>query len=196
MLHADTWLYHVAHMMDLRELWDKARKRTEILRMRLQDLATFDATTMPYIFLAESSLNPGDTVVRKGHVLIERPSIVLPTFSPQFEGFEFDDTLHLNDDALATFLMVRGIQFPSLKYRHQLSSLDLFEGPLQHAIGHFSERLTVAEDITTGLVIGAEEAWQFSIILLVGVLVVRSAEGDVRRLLDDWRRRQREAGQN
>lgn len=182
--------------MDLRESWDKARKRTEILRMRLQDLATFDATTVPYIFLAESSLNSGDTVVRKGRVLIERPSIVLPTFSPQFEGFEFDETLHLNDDALATFLLVRGIQFPSLKYRHQISSLDLFEGSLQNAIGHFSERLTVAEDITTGLVIGAEDAWQFSVLLLVGVLVVRSAEGDLRRLLDDWRRRQREAGQH
>ena len=182
--------------MDLRELWDKARKRTEVLRMRLQDLATFDATTVPYIFLAESALNSGDTVVRKGQVLIERPSIVLPTFSPQFEGFEFDEALHLNDDALATFLLVRGIQFPSLKYRHQVSSLDLFEGSLQNAIAHFGERLTAAEDITTGLVIGVEDAWQFSILLLVGMLVVRSAEGDVRRLFDEWRRRQREAGHN
>ena len=181
--------------MDLRELWDKARKRTEILRMRLQDLATFDATRVPYIFLAESSLNAGDTVVRKGHVLIERPSIVLPTFSPHFEGFEFDETLHLSGDALATFLLVRGVQFPSLKYRHQVSSLDLFEGSLQKTIEHFSERLAAAEDITTGLVIGVEDAWQFSILLLVGALVVRSAEGDLRRILDDWRRRQREAGQ-
>ena len=181
--------------MDIQELWDNARKRTEILRIRLQDLATFDSTVVPYIFLAESAVNPGDTVVRRGGVVVERPSIVLPTFSPRFEGFDFDETLHLNGDALATFLLVRGIQFPSLKYRHQVSSLDLFEGSLQRAIEHFSERLASAEDITTGLIIGTEEAWQFSIVLLVGALVVRSADGDLRRILDDWRRRQRDAGQ-
>ena len=178
-------------MSDLYELWDKARKQTEIRRLRLQDLATFEATAVSYLFLAESSVNPGDTVVRKGQVLIERPSIVLPNFSPQFEGFDFESELHVSDDAVATFLLVRGIQFPSLKYRHQVSSLDIFEDSLQKAIDHFNQQLTAAEDIKTGLVIGPEEAWQFSILLLVGALVVRSAEGDLRRILEEWRKRQR-----
>ena len=176
--------------MDIQALWDNARSRTEILRLRLQDLATFEATVVPYIFLAESSLNQGDTVIRKGQVVIERPSIVLPNFSPQFEGFEFDKTVQLNNDAVATFLLVRGIQFPSLKYRHQVSSLDVLEQPLQQAINRMTEQLTMAEDITTGLLIGPEEAWQFSLLLLVGALVVRSAEGDLRRILDEWRKRQ------
>jgi len=176
--------------MDIQELWDKARKHTEILRMQLQDLATFDATAAPYVFLAESSLNPGDTVVRKGHVLIERPSLLLPSFSPQFEGFEFDDQLHVSDETVATFLLVRGIQFPSLKYRHQVSSLDLFEGSLQQAAAHFTHQLAAAEDIRTGLVLGPEDAWQFSLLLLVGALVVRSGAGDLRRILEEWRKRQ------
>ena len=177
--------------MDIQALWDKARKQTEIRRIRLQDLATFDTTAVPYLFLAESAVNPGDTVVRKGHVLIERPGIVLPNFSPQFEGFDFESDFHVSDDAVATFLLVRGIQFPSLKYRHQVSSLEVFEDSLQKAIDHFSTQLTVAEDIKTGLIVGPEEAWQFSILLLVGALVVRSAEGDLRRILEEWRKRQR-----
>jgi len=176
--------------MDLQELWDKARKQTEVLRMRLQDLATFDATVVPYVFLAESTLNQGDTVVRKGHVRVERPAIILPGFSPHFEGFDFEEELHINDDNLATFLMVRGIQFPSLKYRHELSSLNIFEGRLQQAIDHFQDQLKRIEDVKTGLVIGPEDAWQFSILLLVGALVVRSAEGDLRRILEEWRKRQ------
>ena len=176
--------------MDIQALWDKARQHTEIVRLRLQDLATFEATVVPYIFLAESSLNQGDTVVRRGKVVIERPSIVLPSFSPQFEGFDFEKDLRVNDDAVATFLLVRGIQFPSLKYRHQISSLDLMEQPLQKAIEHWQQQLTVAEDIKTGLLIGPEESWQFSLLLLVGALVVRSAEGDLRRILDEWRKRQ------
>ena len=120
--------------MDIEQLWDEARKRTEIIRMRMQELATFQPTTVPYVFLAESSANPGDTVVRKGQVVIARPSIVLPNFSPQFEGFEFDTTLHASESAVATFLLVRGLHFPSLRYRHELSSLDVIvarsaEGP-------------------------------------------------------------------
>jgi hypothetical protein len=179
--------------MDIQELWDNARKRTEILRMQVQDLSIVDTTVVPYIFLGESSLNVGDTVVRKGHVLIERPSIVLPSFSPQFEGFKWDPELHLSDDAIATFLLVRGIHFPSLKYRHQISSLEVFEDPLRKAIEHFTHQLTVAEDIKTGLVVGPEAAWQFSLLLLVGALVIRSAEGDLRRILEEWRKRQQQS---
>ena len=177
--------------MDIHELWDKARKHTEILRMRMQDLSSADITNVPYVFLAESSLNQGDTVVRRGHVLVERPSIVLPGFSPQFEGFAFDQELHLSQETVATFLLIRGVQFPSLKYRHETSSLDLFEGTLQKAVTHFQDQLKQAEDIKTGLVIGLEDAWQFSILLLVGMLVIRSAEGDLRRFLEEWRKRQR-----
>lgn len=182
--------------MDIQALWDKARQRTEIRRMRLQDLATFDATIVPYIFLAESSMNQGDTLVRKGQVVIERPSIVLPSFSPQFEGFELDRELHVNEDALVTFLLLRGIQFPSLKYRHQLSSLDVIERSLENVADEMARQLTMAEDIRTGLIIGPEDAWQLSVLLLVGALVVRSAEGDLRRILEKWRKRQRGSSQS
>ena len=180
--------------MDIAALWDRARKDTEIVRMQLRDLATFERTPMPYIFLAESALHAGDTVVRQGHVVIERPAIILPNFSPQFEGFEVSDALPLTPETLATFLLVRGIQFPSMRYRHQLSSLDVFEGSLQQGIQHYTNRLAAAEDTRTGLVIGPEAAWQFSVLLLVGALVVRSSEGDLRRILESWRRRQHDAG--
>jgi hypothetical protein len=179
-------------MPDLQELWDKARRRTEIIRMRLQDLATFDKTVVPYCFLAESSVNRGDTIMRRGSVLIERPGIILPSLSPQFEGFPFDPDLHLGEDALSTFLLIRGIQFPSLKYRHELSALDVLERSLQQALDEQRDRLAAAEDVATGLVVGPEDAWQFSVLLLVGALVVRSAEGDLRRILENWRKRQRD----
>lgn len=177
--------------MDLPELWDSACKRTEILRMQVQDLVTFDASVVPYLFLAESAVNPGDTVVRRGHVIIQRPALVLPAFSPQFEGFGGDPELRLSDELLATFLLVRGIQFPSLRYRHERSSLDVVEASLQASITRFTDQLAAAEDIRTGLVVGPEEAWPCSILLMVGALVVRSAEGDLRRILEAWRKRQR-----
>ena len=176
--------------MDLQELWDRACKRTEILRMQVQELSTFDASRVPYIFLAESAVNQGDTIVRRGEVMIQRPALVLPAFSPQFEGFGGDPELRLSDDMLATFLLVRGVQFPSLRYRHERSSLDVIEASLQASITRFADELAAAEDIRTGLVVGPEDAWPFSLLLMVGALVVRSADGDLRRILDRWRRRQ------
>ncbi len=173
--------------MDIQELWDKALKQTEVVRGRLQDLSTFEATALPYIFLTESSLNAGDTVVRKGQVLVERPSLILP--SPQFQGFEFEEGLKFGEDAVLNFLLVRGVRFPSLRYRHEFSSLDLREGSLQQAIDHFHDQLKHAEDVHTGLVVGPEDAWQFSVLILVGSLVIRSSEGDFKRLLEEWRRR-------
>lgn len=172
--------------MDLQELWTKALKETEIIRSRATELATFETTALPYIFLAESSINAGDTVVRKGHVLVERPSLILP--SAQFQGFAFEDAVRASEDAIMNFLLLRGIRFPSLRYRHELSSLDVREGSLQDAITQFTDSLTRAEDIQTGLVAGPEEAWPFSILILVGACISRSAEGDVRRLLEEWRK--------
>lgn len=176
--------------MDMDALWDKALKETEVVRSRLQDLATFEATTLPYIFLAESSLNTGDTVVRSGQVVVERPALILP--SAQFQGFELEHDLKLSEDALVNFLLLRGVRFPSLRYRHELSSLDLREASLRQSITHYEDQLSRREDTQTGLVIGPEEVWQFSVLVLVAQLVSRSAEGDVRRLLEEWRRRHRQ----
>ena len=179
--------------MDLEQLWDKALKETEIVRSRMQELATFEATVLPYIFLAESSLNLGDTVVRQGQVVVERPTLILP--NAQFQGFELEQGLQLSEDALVNFLLLRGVRFPSLRYRHESSSLDLREGSLQRAMDHFQDQLVRGEDIRTGLVVGPEEIWQFSILVLVANLLVRSAEGDVRRLLEESRRRHHNTGE-
>ena len=177
------------HLMDMEALWGKALKETDFIRARLQSLATFEATPLPYIFLAESGLNAGDTVVRRGQVLIERPALILP--SAQFQGFELEQTLQLSEDALVNFLLLRGVRFPSMRYRHELSSLDVREGSLQRAITHFKDQLARQEDTQTGVVVGPEDIWQFSVLVLVAQLMTRSAEGDVRRLLDDWQRRHR-----
>jgi len=174
--------------MDIQELWDKALKQTEIMRSRMEDLPTFEATPLPYIFLAESSLNLGDTVVRRGQVMVERASLILP--SPRFEGFAFEEDLQVSEDSIVNFLLLRGIRFPSMRYRHESSSLDVREGSMQDAIRFFREQLSKAEDVKTGLVLGPEDAWQFSVLILVGSLLSRCAEGDLRRLLDEWRRRQ------
>jgi hypothetical protein len=175
--------------MDIQEAWEKALKNTEIIRSRVKALLTFATTDLPYILLSASSVNLGDTVVRKGKVLVEKPSLILPSNLPQFEGFDFEKELHFNEDTITNFFLVRGVKFPSLKYNNQTYSLDIYEGRLDKAIKHFSDQLQRKEDVHSGLIVGPEDCWQFSLLIFVCSMVVKSADGDIKNILEDLRRK-------
>ena len=174
--------------MDIEKTWERALKYTEIIRPRVKPLDTFKTTQLPYVFLAESSVNPGDCVVRKGEVLVEKPSIMLPPDSPQLDGFDFKDALEFQQDMIINFLLVRGIGFPSLKYNNKTYSLDIFEGRLSKAIEKYTHELQKEENVTSGLIIGPEDSWQFSVLIFVGTQIFRSADNDIKSLMNKWNR--------
>lgn len=176
--------------MNLSDLWDKAVRKTEIIRPRVLPLETRNVTHLPYICLSESSVNPGDTAVRRGEVLVEKPAIVLPYNAPQFAGFDFEKQV-VNEDLFKSFLLVRGVQMPGMRYSNKSHSLDVREGSLSRSIEHFKRELQNAENVHTGLVAAPEECWQFSVLLFVCAQVARSADGDIRRLMEDMRRFER-----
>lgn len=174
--------------MNIQDYWEKALRHTEIVRPRVQPLSVYAATQLPYLFLAESAVNPGDSIVRKGEVLVEKPGIVLPSDAPQLQGFESEDKNAWNMEGMINFLFVRGIRFPSFKYNNKVRNLDVYEGKLKQAVDHHLNQLQEKENVSTGLVIGPEDCWQFSVLIFVASQVSRQAEGDMRRLLDDyWR---------
>lgn len=175
--------------MDIQESWEKALKNTEIIRSRVKALLTFTTTDLPYILLSKSAVNLGDTVVRKGKVLLEKPSLILPSHLPQFEGFDFEKELHLNEDTITNFLLIRGVKFPSFRYNNQTYSLDIYEGNLDRAIKHFSNQLQRKEDVHSGLIVGPEDCWQFSLLIFICSMVVKSADGDIKNILEDLRRK-------
>ena len=170
--------------MNIQDGWEKALKHTKIIRPRPKELATFEATEVPYVLLSESSVNLGDTVVRKGQILVEKPAIILPSNLPHFEGFDFEKEFHSGQDMLLNFLLVRGVTFPSLKYNNKTCSLDVYEGHLEKAIKYYSDKLERGEDVHSGLVIGPEDSWQFSILIFIATQIMRSAGGDIKKLLD------------
>ncbi|MBI4550102.1 MAG: hypothetical protein HY714_04175 [Candidatus Omnitrophica bacterium] len=171
--------------MNAYEMWERALKNTQIVRPRIQPLSTYSTTQLPYVFLAESSFHAGDTVVRKGEISVNRPALVLPRNSPLFEGFEFEKFSKLERDFLDSLLLVRGVRFPSLKYQNQTESLDVREEDLGSAVRFFSRLLQQEESVSTGLVVGPEDCWQFSVLIFVSGEVLRSAGSDIRRLTED-----------
>lgn len=175
--------------MDSYEAWEKALSQTEIIRSRVQSLKTFEDTSVPYIFLAESAVNPGDTVARMGEVVVEKPSLILPPNVPQFEGFDFDEKENFDQNLLVTFLLVRGINIPSFRYNNKTSSLTLIEGDLPRAIDHYLNLLQRQENVQTGLMTGPEDCWQFSIFVYICSQIARNAEQDIQKLLAEYRKR-------
>ncbi len=178
--------------MDLDEKWEKAIRETRIIRYRLRNLLAFDSTELPYIALASSAVNLGDTVVRKGKVIVHRPLIILPQGPfAQFEGFDFEDDFNLTGDDIRRFLLMRGVSFPSLKYRNETHTLDIFEGDVDKAVAYFSEQLERKEDVHSGLITGPEDAWQFSVLIYVAAMAARSASSDVEQIIEELRRRKK-----
>ena len=174
--------------MDIEEKWQKALKSTEIIRSRLRHLYTFETTELPYIFLAESSVNQGDTVIRKGNLSVDKPLIVLPKDFPVFEGFDFKEDFKVDEDIVRSFFLVRGVRFPSLKYQNSTLSLDIYEGSLKEAIKVNTEKLKRKEDINSALIIGSEDTWQFSILIYVAFMFSKSADEDIKRLFEKFKR--------
>ncbi len=173
--------------MNLEEKWNKALAETEIIRCRLSYLSAFDTTAIPYIFLAESKVNLGDTIVRSGKVLVHRPAIILPENMPLFEGFEFEKEYQASANMVRMFLLVRGVSFPSLKYEHEISKVDVYEGSLEKAKAYFKQKLQKSEDVETGLIVGTTDCWQFSLLIYVGSLIGKSASSDLKKLWEKFK---------
>ena len=172
--------------MDLEEVWQKALRNTQIIRMRLAKLDISSGSELPYIFLAESEVNIGDTIVRRGKVNVNKPLIYLSDGSPQFYGFDFEENLKINTETIKTFLFMRGINFPSLKYMHS-SQIELHEGSLQDAISKYTNLLAKEENVDTGLIAGFADYWQFSVLVYVANLVIKSAPDNIKKFLKKLR---------
>ncbi len=176
--------------MDIQDSFEKALKGTEIIRSRVLSLQTFADTHVPYIHLSASSINQGDTVVRKGEVLVQKPSLILPPNIPQFEGFDMQELSDLDSDSMINLLLVRGVSLPSMKYNNKTSSLDIFEGKLDDAIKHYANHLQAQENTSTGLLIGPEDVWPFSLLIFICAQVARNSSMDIRKLLDQWHQKE------
>src|SRR5208283_3741479 len=176
--------------MDSTSAWERALRETNIIRSRVTGLQTFSETHVPYILLSPSSINVGDTVVRTGEVLVHRPSLILPPNVPQFEGFNLEDKDSFQENAMINFLMVRGITLPSMKYDNKISSLNVFEGKIEDAIGFYGNRLQREENTSAGLVCGPDEVWQLCVLIFVCSQIAKNSSTDIRRLLDEYHKKE------
>ncbi len=174
--------------MDFEKYWEKAAKETEIEKSWIGYLNIASSTMLSYIMLSESLVDKTDTVIRKGKIEVSRPIIYLPEHNPIFEGFEFQQN-NISENSLVTFLLLRGITLPSVKYSNSVYSLDVVAGNLTQTIKKYKEELQRLEDIKTGLIIGPDDCWHFSLLIYVAALTSKSASNDIKNFLDDLKKK-------
>ncbi len=165
--------------MNFEHDFSRALRETEIHRERRYRLLTVGTTELPYVLLNRSIVNEGDTVVRRGVLRIEEPSIMLLGRAHQFRGFDDTD----GDPEAALIAIGRLAHFPPARYTNQDMQMSVMEGSVNSVMRQMTETLDQREDEVTGVLSGPVELWQMSLLVYAGRIVRQSATGDVRELM-------------
>lgn len=171
-------------MIDINKKWEEALKNTRIIKSRYKKLETFKKTTVPYVLLSNSLVNKDSTVVRKGKVEISPAFIHLPYGEFELKGFNFKETTNYSEETIKSFLLIRGVQLPSLKYNNTQIKLEVVNKTLEETISHYKKIFQRIEDTDTGLIVAIPDIWQFSLIIYIASLVLKSADNDIKNYID------------
>lgn len=170
--------------IDIDKKWQEALKKTKIVRSRIKKLETFKKTIVPYILVNKSLVNKGTTVVREGKVVVSPVYIHLPYSKFELNNFNFKETTNYSDEIIKSFLLIRGVNLPSMRYDNTDLKLEVVDKPLEQVVKEYQEIFQRKEDTETGLVISIPDIWQFSLIIYLASIIVKSAENDIKNFLE------------
>jgi hypothetical protein len=160
------------------QLFLRATDETQLLRTRKNDLYTFGATSLPYIFLAHSAINEGDTIVRRGEIQTEKPAILFGgDQQSHFEGFEEEGHEELR------VLFMRAFKMPNLNVQNQDMHLDVVSKELEELGDQFMNDLDRENDSRTAVIRGPEDLWGISLLIYAGEMTRRSAPGNMKEIM-------------
>eukprot|EP00898_Chlorokybus_atmophyticus_P004936 jgi/Chlat1/5443/Chrsp36S05414 len=174
----------VVRMGQLEDSIARSFLETKIHRQRKASLLETTETKLPYILLSESEVCKGDTVVRQGVVVVQKPVLLLLDGSHRhadFEGFESESQYN------SMFALARAVSFPAGKYRNIDVSLDVHELPVEDTLENLWKKLEREGDSQTGLLTGPPEHWPMCVLAYVAQVWVE--EGDRRNELEAVLRR-------
>lgn len=166
------------------EIFKAALETTEIVKRRQYSLFTFGSTKLPYYFISASEIDPYDTVIREGRVKVEKPYIYIPGNNPQFEGFEFDDEIPIEEDDIQYILMSRRIMLPSLHYVNSEKNLSVENIGVDEKISSICNMLDRKSDTVTAVIRGRDKFFPFPLLIYVGEMILRSTNSNVIDLME------------
>jgi len=174
-----------------REKFNECWRSTEVIREYQRMLFTFGAMELPYVLVAEHDRFKDRAIVMKGLVILQRPHIVLPPHygGPEFkEGFE-----HANAIPPEAVYLLRAMEMPYSQISNKPISREQIEyGSVQHVLDKFDQEMENQEDTETGLIKGALDGADISLMRYSMGLAIKSAPGNVKEFFEHMRRRRGE----
>ena len=174
-----------------REIFKEYWKRTEVIREYQRMLYTFGDMELPYVFVAEHSRFKDRTVVRRGIVLFQKPHILLP---PYYGGPEFKDGFeHASAIPPEAAYLFRAMRLP---YSHitnkPVAKEEMEYGTLRDVLDRFGREMDGREDSETGLIKGALDGADISLMRYSLGLVIKSAPDNIKEYFEHLRRQRGE----
>jgi len=167
--------------MESNEKFQYAIEHTEILRIPKQALATFGITSIYYYLVTEPVYTDlmgqsGETVVREGKVIAERPKIVTPYYLLNlFEGFK-------HGKEYAEYMLHNyGLHEPGLlyKYKNEPTDVNILSSSLESVVYNLNQKIESDENTLAAIIKGVDEMWDVSLMKFIHDLTRGSLQSNV-----------------
>lgn len=174
---------------------DRARfneywKNTKIIREYQPSLFTFGSTDLPYILACEHSMKDR-TIVIRGVVVTEKPTIILPAYMYE-DGPHFANGFKgmIPGDVTSFF---RFFRIPYCHVHNRILQDQKIEyGKLDSVLDRYNEELENAKDTEIGLIRGSIEGAEISLGRYLFQLSVKSRPENVQEFMEYLRRQRGE----
>lgn len=161
-----------------------AARHTEILRHPRQHLATFGITNIYYYMVTEPSYadvagGTGETVIREGRVVADRPKIVTPYYLSRLEGFSYDARRYFD-----MLLSMHGADAPGLiyTYKNEPKGLNIVSDNLLSVVAKLNDEIDRNNDPLASIIRGQDDLWDVSLLKFIYEITNRSLPSNVAQL--------------
>lgn len=161
-----------------------AVRNTKILRPPKQSLATFGTTNIYYYLLTEPVYKDmvedvGETVIREGRVIAQKPKVVTPYYLSQLEGFSsearryFDMLISKHDTNVA------GLFYG---YRNEPKELNIVSDGLLAVVDRLNAEIDKRGEPLTSIIKGEDELWDVSLMQFIYEITGSSVQNNLRQM--------------
>jgi hypothetical protein len=163
---------------------ENAARHTEILRHPRQHLSTFGVTNIYYYLVTEPSYSElvsdsGETVIREGRVIADRPKIVTPYYLSHLDGFSFDARRYFD-----TLLRMHGADAPGLfyTYKNEPKGLNIVSENWLAVVERLNGEIDRKGDPLASIIKGQDDLWDVSLLKFIYEITSRSLPDHVSQL--------------
>ena len=159
--------------------WLRAVEQTYVVKFPLQHLATFGVTNIDYFIVTEpiytaidSAKKNLETVVRKGRVIAEQPSLITPTYALNLKGFSDDAYEYMRHVSQSYGANSPGILY---QYRNEAENLEILSGIPAEVGNRISTDLKEKKNDLSVVIVGVDEFWDVALMKFIYEFTASSA---------------------